>query len=235
MKFTYLLIDLFAVIIPLLFSFHPKLQFNKQFRPFFAANIISATFFLIWDAVFTANGVWGFNNDYILGWRIFDLPIEEILFFFCIPFACVFTYHCINIFYKIKWNKVFENICVVLFSLALLFAGILNIEKDYTVVTFFSTAIFLLALKFLFKVKWLPKFFTIYLLLLVPFFIVNGILTGSGLEQPVVWYNNSENLNIRFFTIPVEDIFYGFLLIILTLFFYEKFKFSFPKYEKENH
>lgn len=224
MKFTYLFINFFSVIIPFLYSFHPKLKFNKQFRPFFAANIISAIIFLVWDAVFTINGTWGFNNDYIIGWKIFYLPVEEILFFICIPFACLFTYHCINIFYKIKWNPVFENIIIILFSLVLLITGILNSEKDYTAVTFISTALLLLSFKFIFKVKWLPNIFTIYILLLIPFFIVNGLLTGTGLESPVVWYNNSENLAFRLLTIPIEDIFYGFELIILNIFFYEKFK-----------
>ena len=54
------------------------------------------------------------------------------------------------------------------------------------------------------------------------FFIVNGILTGSCIEEPVVWYDNNENLGIRLGTIPFEDIFYGFLLIasIIQIFEY---------------
>jgi lycopene cyclase domain-containing protein len=59
---------------------------------------------------------------------------------------------------------------------------------------------------------------------LIPFFIVNGILTGSGLKQPVVWYNNAENIGIRLFTIPVEDIAYGLELILANIFFFEIFK-----------
>ena len=64
----------------------------------------------------------------------------------------------------------------------------------------------------------------IYLFLLIPFFIVNGILTGTGLEAPIVWYNNQENLGVRLLTIPIEDAFYGFELILLNVFFYEKWK-----------
>jgi lycopene cyclase domain-containing protein len=64
----------------------------------------------------------------------------------------------------------------------------------------------------------------IYLFLLIPFFIVNGILTGTGLEAPIVWYNNQENLGVRLLTIPIEDTFYGFELIVLNVFFYEKWK-----------
>lgn len=224
MKFTYLLVNFFAVIIPFLFSFHPKLKFNKQFKHFITANLLAAIIFLIWDAFFTANGVWGFNDDYLIGWKIYDLPIEEILFFICIPFACVFTYHCINLFYKINWRPGLEHTFVLLFSISLLLIGFTNLEKSYTSVTFISSALLLLTFKYFFKVEWLPKIFTIYLLLLIPFFIVNGILTGTGLETPVVWYNNDENLAFRLLTIPIEDIFYGFELILLNTFFFEKLK-----------
>jgi len=42
-------------------------------------------------------------------------------------------------------------------------------------------------------------------------------LTGSFIEEEIVWYNNSENLGIRFFTIPIEDFGYAFSLILLNL------------------
>ncbi|MES2800562.1 MAG: lycopene cyclase domain-containing protein [Bacteroidota bacterium] len=227
MIFTYLLVNLCSVSVPFLYSFHPKLKFNRFFGAFFTATAISAFSFLVWDAIFTAMGVWGFNDKYILGIRIFDLPLEEILFFICIPFACVFTYHCINTFYKITWKQSIEKPFILFVSLGLLVIGLIHFDKLYTSITFISTAIMLLSFKFLFKVDWLPKILSVYPLLLIPFFMVNGILTGTGLEEPVVWYNDAENLSIRMLTIPIEDTVYGFELMILTLFFYEKFKIIF--------
>ncbi|GAA4270533.1 hypothetical protein GCM10022257_26340 [Hyunsoonleella aestuarii] len=53
--------------------------------------------------------------------------------------------------------------------------------------------------------------------MLIPFFIVNGILTGSFIENEVVWYNNNENLSFRLFTIPIEDSIYAFSLILMNL------------------
>src|SRR5690606_4377508 len=97
------------------------------------------------------------------------------------------------------------------------------IDKLYTLITALSTAIVCIYLVFVEKINWFGKSVTIYTILLIPFFIVNGILTGTGIEDAVVRYNDLENLNIRILTIPIEDAFYGFELILLNIFFYKMF------------
>jgi|SRR5665647_568762 len=220
MKFLYLLIDFFTVIIPLLFSFHPKIKFYKTWKAFFVASFTVAIIFIIWDAVFTHLGVWSFNARYITGIYFLQLPIEEILFFICIPFSCVFTYYCLDKFYNLAWNPKTENLFCIFLSIALLITGLIFLDKLYTSVTFISTAFVCLILKFILKINWFGKVISIYAILLIPFLIVNGILTGTGLEEPVVIYNNSENLGIRIVSIPIEDVFYGFELVLLNLLIY---------------
>ena len=230
MKLTYLLVNFLTIIVPLIFSFHPKLKFYKYFKPLSFSICITALLFIAWDIYFTAVGVWGFNRNYIMELYFFNLPIEEVLFFFCIPFACVFTYHCLNKFFKIQWPLKIEVAFVMSFSVLLLGAGIIFNAKLYTSWTFISLGFVLLMFKYLLKINWLAKLVLIYPFLLIPFFIVNGVLTGSGIDEPVVWYNNTENLGLRMFTIPFEDVFYGFELILLNIFFYEYFK---SKYFKD--
>jgi lycopene cyclase domain-containing protein len=222
MKFLYFFVDFFTVIVPLVFSFHPKIKFYKTWKQFAIAAILVGIIFIFWDSIFTKLGVWSFNPNYISGIYFLNLPIEEIFFFICIPFSCVFTYYCLNKFYHLAWHSKTENIFCIFFSILLLVTGFMFINKLYTAVTFISTAIVCLLLKFEFKIDWFGKALSVYALLLVPFLIVNGILTGSGLEAPVVIYNKTQNLNIRLFTIPVEDIFYGFELFILNLFIFLK-------------
>ena len=79
-------------------------------------------------------------------------------------------------------------------------------------------------LKFILKVKWFGKTISVYAILLIPFFIVNGILTGTGIKDAVVEYNSLEIIGLRLLTIPIEDFFYGFELFLLNIFFYKIFQ-----------
>ncbi|MDZ4664980.1 MAG: lycopene cyclase domain-containing protein [Bacteroidota bacterium] len=220
-KFTYLLIDIATILVPFVFSFYHKINFYKTWRAYWPANLLVTLIFIAWDMLYTKLGVWGFNESYICGIKIFNLPIEEVLFFICIPYASVFTYHCLKLFFN-SIQLPTTLISIVLSSL-LLITGIINFDKLYTAATFISMSLLLTVVGILRKQEWLKNFFLTYLLILIPFFIVNGILTGSWIDEPIVWYNDNENLGIRMLTIPFEDTFYGMLLLILNTWLYEYF------------
>ena len=99
---TYFQVLASCIIIPLIFSFHNQIQFHKKWSEFFKANIIVTIPFLIWDELFTRSGIWGFNEEHLAGIYLFNLPIEEILFFIIIPYCCVFTY---EVFLKLSLKK----------------------------------------------------------------------------------------------------------------------------------
>jgi lycopene cyclase domain-containing protein len=222
-KYTYLLLVSGAVLVPLIFSFHPRLRFWQNIRYFLMANGITASLFLLWDVYFTHQGVWGFNDRYVMGIFVKGLPLEEILFFIFIPYACLFSYHCFGIWKTKKsafYNPAWLTAAV---SGLLLVLAAYNFDKFYTSVTFLLAGSFLLYLRFIKKPDWMGRFYFTYLVMLIPFFIINGILTGTGLDEPVVWYNSREIINLRLLTIPVEDAFYGLLLIGSNIFFYEFF------------
>ena len=223
MKSLYLLVNFFTIIIPFVYSFHPKIRFHLTWKGFFPAVILVGTVFVLWDMWFTSMGVWGFNPDYLSGFYVGNLPLEEVLFFICIPYACVFTYYCLDKFFNLSWNPKTEAVFCLVFSLGLIVLGLVNYDRIYTLVTFISTGLVCLALKFLLKVDWFGKATTVYGILLFPFFIVNGVLTGTGIESPIVWYDHTENLNTRILTIPIEDAFYGFELILLIIYFSKLF------------
>jgi lycopene cyclase domain-containing protein len=218
---TYLLVDLAALLLPLLFSFHPSIQFYKQWRFFAGPCLLTAFLFVIWDIAFTGLGIWHFNPTLVLGFYIFNLPVEEILFFFCVPYACVFTYFCFSRLVGVEWSEVNRRHFVFILAAGLIWVGLEHIGQLYTSVTFF-----LLAALLIYHLRrnrpFLSAFFFSYFILLLPFFLVNGYLTGSFGNQAVVLYNHQMNLDLRILAIPVEDIFYGMLLILLNVTLYEK-------------
>ena len=124
--------------------------------------------------------------------------MEEILFFICIPYSCLFTWYCMDKFYDLSWNLKAENIFCILFSVALLITGFVFRQKIYTASTFISTAVLCLLLKFAFHINWFGKAVSIYALLIFPFLLVNGILTGTGIAAPVVIYNSLYYLGIGY-------------------------------------
>ena len=214
-QYTYLLIDLGCISVPLAFSFHPKYSFYKLWHRFFPINLVVAFFFLLWDGWFTHLGIWGFNPDYLTGIYLFNLPVEEVLFFICIPYACVFIWHAFGILIKTNPLQPFERSITYTLCTILLISALFNTDKIYTFTTFSLTSIFL-GYSILAK-RPLADLYLCYLGVLPFFFLSNGILTGSFLAEPVVWYNDLENLGLRMFTIPVEDAFYGLLLVGLNV------------------
>lgn len=223
-QYTYLAINFFTIIICFIFSFHPKIKFNRHFRAFIMASVLVASVFIAWDVWFTANGVWWFNDRYLIGIRLFGLPLEELLFFICIPFSCVFTYHCLDKFFKLDWNVSIEKIFVIVSAVVCFIIAYLFKDRIYTLVTFTTTAASLLILYFVLKARWIGKASFVYLILMPGFFAVNGILTGTGLESPIVNYNSGDFIGFRMLTIPVEDTVYGYEMILWNLFFFYKFK-----------
>ena len=214
----YLLLDIGSLSVPLIFSFHPKIKFYKTFKAFLPALFLSAGVYISWDIILTQNGVWGFNSNYLSGISFLHLPVEEWLFFIAIPYACVFTYFTLNkINPNIKLGKKLTTYINYVLLTTLLLLVLLNTDKAYTSINAFTSLIILAS-----TMKWqfdtLQKFYIPFLILLIPFLIVNGVLTGSFIEEEVVWYNNHENLGVRIFTIPIEDTFYAFGLILLNVF-----------------
>jgi len=217
--YLYLAVNLFSVLLPVVFSFHPKLQFHLHWNVFVRSNLTMALLFICWDVCFTRMGVWGFNERYLLGMYILGLPLEEILFFICIPFSCLFTFHCISL---IKWiPKSNELILSSLLALPLMVLGVVYLDKWYTACTFLGLSLFLFAHVIYFRFSWMRHFYLSFVLILPFFFLTNGILTGYFTKQPVVWYNDAENLGIRLGSIPVEDVFYGMWMLMLNTCLFE--------------
>ena len=219
--YTYFFILAASLAGPLALSFDKKVAFYKRWKYLFPAMIFPALFYIAWDIFFTSKGVWHFNEKYITGIKIVNLPVEEVLFFLLVPYCCVFIYECVRCYFPNIKNKKVADIFLKTLAAFLIIVAIFFYDRYYTAWSFLFTSLFIIIIytfRNFFKTFDATSFLFSYAIILIPFLVVNGFLTAI----PVVLYNNAENLGIRIYTIPFEDIFYGMLLIMLVVCFYEK-------------
>ena len=222
--YIYVYLHLFAFIPVFILSFDKKVAYYKRWKYLFPALIIISIICWIWDIWKTAVGVWDFNTSYYT-FKIINLPIEEWLFFFTFPWASVFIYECLNAYFP--ENTLFKRIEYPL-SILLIFifygVGFWCWGHAYTATAFIIAGSVLLWQVIFGAIDFRAQFYRSFLIGLIPFILVNGILTGATTSQPVVVYNPEEYLGIRFITIPLDDFAYNFSMLFSVTMLYEYFK-----------
>jgi lycopene cyclase domain-containing protein len=217
--YTYLLINFLTVLFPVLLSFDKKVAFYKQWKYLFPGLLITGGIFLVWDYLFTIYNVWSFNPEYVIGVWFLNLPLEEILFFVTVPFACMFIYECLNAYIaKDVLAKYSKGVSWFLLLLSVVML-VLFYTRVYTLITF-GLLLLISSYALLKSPKGLGRFYLAYAVSLLPFYIVNGLLTSI----PVVLYNDAENMALRVGTIPLEDHFYSLSMLMMNMLFFEYFR-----------
>jgi len=213
----YLILLILSISFPLVLSFDKKVGFYKHWAALLPSLLLTGALFIIFDIYFARKGIWGFNPLYHSGIVLADLPLEEWLFFIVIPYASIFIHYVLIAYFPdaILTYKTTRITSASLIAI-LLIAIILNPGRVYSVV-YFSLMIIVLLVSMFERSGLLNRFYVSFPVILIPFIIINGILTGSLIDGEVVWYNSAEITGVRVITIPVEDFAYGFSLILINL------------------
>lgn len=219
MSIAYLLFNIFVISYPLLRFRAPQIHYSRKLKYLFWTYLFISIPHLAWDFFATLNGDWSFNPEYTLGFKIIGLPVEEILFFFTVPFACIFVYE--SVLYLVR-ERIFKISFSIFLALGVV-SSILFFVFYYLPYTRTAFLAFGLLSFYIYIVQ--PKLFTkksTYITLLIftlLFFLSNTFLT----ILPIVLYSPNAILNIRLGSIPLEDLFFnfsflGWFLIIYTFF-----------------
>jgi lycopene cyclase domain-containing protein len=215
-NYSYLWLNLLSIAAPFLLSFDKRVAFFKTWPRLMAGILVMALVFIPWDMAFTHYGVWGFNSAYITGIHLFNLPLEECMFFFCIPYASIFIYACLKGWIPDFTRPAGPYLAAITLSLSLALAFLYS-TNVYTLVTFLLLPLTIILHFFIHGTQFFGRFFLMWAIHLIPFLIINGVLTA----RPIVWYNNEQNMNIRIGTIPFEDMWYSMLMLLIVLTVYE--------------
>lgn len=214
----YMIINLLALSLPLIFSWLPAVKYYRQFPRLLATFLITGGIYLVWDVLATRNGDWGFNPEYVGELHLLGLPLEEILFFLFIPFSSIFIYE--NLVCRLRDRKIpFPVRLNVALALISGLTAVLFFSQNYTRTVFIFIAFFFLVTIFFDHAMLESLQFWLYIVITyLPFFIVNYYLTAP----PVVWYNPESIWGVRVSTIPLEDFFYSFSMLAFYLLIYRR-------------
>lgn len=219
--YLYLLLDIGVILFPFLLSFDKKVHYASKWYAVFPALIFIGLPFLLHDYWFTKMGIWGFNERYLTGPHLLNLPVEEVLFFIVVPYSCTFIYACVRAYFPRATFSIFNLMVYVIlavYCLVILLVGLGN---------WYSTMVALISLPILFYLWRNRAAYThvpiSFVLALIPFFMMNSALTGAFTLEPIVWYNDSENVGVRWGTIPAEDILYAFILVVGNILVYKSY------------
>jgi lycopene cyclase domain-containing protein len=217
MKAEYLLFNIIILAGPLAMSFEPTLRFIKQWRIVLAAIVLSGVPYVVWDAA-VANRHWFWNVNYTLGPRFLKMPFEEYLFFFTVPYACLFSREVIRKFLPNEQRQDFEWIRVLLFALVPVGIVVFRTGREYTGLMLSALGVVAFLDRQLRTDMLLQtRSYWYCLLVLVTTLIFNTYLTA----RPMLIYDNFYQLGYRIGTIPVEDFGYGLGHLILTAICYD--------------
>lgn len=222
--YAYFYLHIFTFFPVFSLSFDKNVHFYKKWKYLLPAILPVAIFFILWDVFFTYKGVWGFNEHYLTGIFFLYLPVEEWLFFFTVPFACVFIYECLNFYVKIDLLKPIEKSLTIFLIVIFLIIGFWKFWHMYTATTFLLSGFFLLFHFLFLKNTYRARFYLAYLVSWVPFMIVNGVLTGGYTKEPIVIYNPEEYFGLRISSVPLDDSIYSFLLLLMVVTLFERFR-----------
>jgi len=224
-SYTYLLLNLISIAYPIAQSFEHRITMWKKWKFIFPAILITGIVFIVWDEIFTQIGVWSFNEKFLTGIFIGSLPLEEWLFFFTVPYACIFIYLVLNYFIKKDLLGKAAKFISIFLGITLITIGVISLPKLYTSIAFIGAGSLVLFVQFVVKALWMGRFYLAYLVCLLPFVLINGQLT----LKPVVMYDNSQNLGIRLHipniaNIPIEDMIYNLFMLLMVIGLYEFLK-----------
>jgi isorenieratene synthase len=209
MRAEYLLFDLVILGIPLALSRWPAADFRPRFVPAFLACVIVGAPYLVWDAT-VAGEHWEFNHRHVLGVELLGLPIEEILFFVSVPFACLYTWIILLRGDDAPSRPGLAWTYPLVLATLPVGGWALSLGKGYTGLMLLALGA-CAALDLLLRTRLLlrPRFWGLLASVLAFTLVFNGYLTA----RPVVLYAEQYQLGIRVITIPIEDFGYGLGLV----------------------
>lgn len=218
MNFTYLLLALGILVIPMVLLFVKKTSFNQTIKFAIPAVLITGLAFSVFATILVVAGVWSFHPAYLTGVSLWKIPVEEFLFSVAISLAGIGVYVSLNAFFpnnaldkfSLSFSNLLMGICVAML--------IFTYTKWYSAISFGALFVLIFYIEYLNKLRFMYKFYRGFLAALVLFYIAYGIIS----TLPVISYRDV--INLRLGAIPFESHFYFMGMLLMSVYLFELFK-----------
>lgn len=220
MTYTFLILNLFVVLIPFALMLDRKVTSVDKLKSIILPSLI-VTFVFSEVAVFlTGLKAWKFNTDYLIGASYRGLPLEEYIFLFSFSFAGLGVYNYLNAKfpkndlqkYSLTLSNLMMGICI-----AFLFFGY---TKWYTAITFAFLLMLFFGVEYINKLRFMYRFYRAFVAMLIPFYCVYAIICN----MPIIQYDIAQNVGFSLFKIPFENHFFMMATLLLGVYLFETLK-----------
>jgi lycopene beta-cyclase len=95
-RFQYLILMALCLVVTLPLEILLGARVWAQPRRLVTALAVPVAVFVVWDVVAIARHHWTYNPRYVTGWRLGNLPVEELVFFVVVPVCGLLTYEAVR-------------------------------------------------------------------------------------------------------------------------------------------
>lgn len=102
-RYQYLIVMALCVLITLPLEFVLNARVYRRPRRLMRTMVPAFAAFVAWDVVAIRLGHWTFSPVYTTGWKVGNIPIEELVFFIVIPLCALLSYEAVRNILRDGW------------------------------------------------------------------------------------------------------------------------------------
>jgi lycopene cyclase domain-containing protein len=102
-QFQYLIVMALCLVVTLPLEFVLDARVYRRPRRLLRSLLPTFAAFVLWDVAAIRLGHWTFSPRFTTGWRIGNIPVEELTFFVVIPLCALLSYEAVGNVLRLGW------------------------------------------------------------------------------------------------------------------------------------
>jgi lycopene cyclase domain-containing protein len=102
-RYQYLIVMALCVLVTLPLEFVLNARVYRRPRRLLRTMVPAFAAFVAWDVVAIRLGHWTFSPEYTTGWKVGNIPVEELVFFVVIPLCALLSYEAVRNVLRDGW------------------------------------------------------------------------------------------------------------------------------------